>query len=390
MKLALVFLIAGLGLLSAGDYSGYYGGKYKGLWLEVSSESAPPGGVAQVRITLTEPKPIIRTKLYLRFDESAVEEIISVGAYSENAEATGIATRQGNLLKIEAVSPTGNLGKMPWFPILSISVRLRDGIQPGSQSVFSVEPESEFDQPDGTPWTIESNKAGTIAVDGELSIDDVFPGGGTIEPGEFVRIQGRGFTPASQVSTYAAPGVANYAAEALNVEYVSPTELRVSSDNPFSLDLRYLKVVNPGQSEKRFYTALYGIDTAPSLYDNLSAAKPLFAPRTFDSATLPVDPVDPSGAMFQGVAVQNPSQDAVAVRLELVDPTGVGFASTNATLLPREQILKDLEEVFPSLYIPAGSSLRIQSSAPVRLLGVTGDRNAGTMLPVIPSPPSEN
>lgn len=105
MKLVLVFLTAGLGLLSAGDYSGYYGGKYKGLWLEVSSEAAPPGGVAQVRITLTEPKPIIRTKLYLEFDEQVVEQIMSVGAYSENVEATGVATRRGNVLVVEAASP---------------------------------------------------------------------------------------------------------------------------------------------------------------------------------------------------------------------------------------------------------------------------------------------
>ncbi len=178
MKLVLIFLTAGLGLLSAGDYSGYYGGKYKGLWLEVSSEAAPPGGVAQVRITLTEPKPIIRTKLYLEFDEQMVEQIMSVGAYSENVEATGIATRRGNVLVVEAVSPTGNLGKLPWYPIFSISVKLRDGLPAGTSSLFTVGSNSEFYQPDGTPWTIESNKAGTVAVDGSLSIDDVFPGGG--------------------------------------------------------------------------------------------------------------------------------------------------------------------------------------------------------------------
>lgn len=390
MKLVLVFLTAGLGLLSAGDYSGYYGGKYKGLWLEVSSEAAPPGGVAQVRITLTEPKPIIRTKLYLQFDEQVVEEIMSVGAYSENVEATGIATRKGNVLVIEAASPTGNLGKMPWYPIFSISVKLHDGLPAGTNTLFSVGNSSEFYQPDGTPWTIESNKAGSITVDGSLSIDDVFPGGGTIQPGEFVKITGRGFTPQSRVTAYGAPGQTNYATDALQVEYVSPTELHVTSGNPFSLDLRYLEVTNPDQSEKRFYTSLSGIDTSPSLYDNLSSAKPLFAPRTFDTAALPLSAVTPDSGVFQGVALQNPSQDAIAVRLELADPSGVGVASTNATLLPREQLLKDIDEVFPGLPVAAGSMLRILPSAPVRVMGIAGDRNAGTIQPVIPSGPALN
>ncbi|QOY85183.1 hypothetical protein [Paludibaculum fermentans] len=390
MKLVLVFLTAGLGLLSAGDYSGYYGGKYKGLWLEVSSEAAPPGGVAQVRITLTEPKPIIRTKLYLEFDEQVVEQIMSVGAYSENVEATGVATRRGNVLVVEAASPTGNLGKLPWYPIFSISVKLRDGLPAGTSSLFTIGANSEFYQPDGTPWTIESNKAGSVAVDGSLSIDDVFPGGGTIQPGEFVKVTGRGFTPQSQVAAYSAPGVANYAADALQVEYVSSTELHVTSGTPFSLDLRYLEVTNPDQSEKRFYTSLSGIDTSPSLFDNLSAAKPLFAPRTFDTAILPVSQLSPESGAFQGIALQNPSQDAIAVRLEVASPDGVGFASANATLLPREQLLKDMEEVFPGLALPAGTTLRIQSSAPVRLMGIAGDRNAGTIQPVIPSVPSSN
>ncbi|MGC4049676.1 MAG: hypothetical protein QM757_09210 [Paludibaculum sp.] len=390
MKLVLVFLTAGLGLLSAGDYSGYYGGKYKGLWLEVSSEAAPPGGVAQVRITLTEPKPIIRTKLYLQFDEQVVEEIMSVGAYSENAEATGLAMRKGNVLVIEAASPTANLGKLPWYPIFSISVKLHDGLSAGANTLFSVGDNSEFYQPDGTPWSIESNKAGSITVDGSLSIDDVFPGGGTIQPGEFVKITGRGFTPQSQVSTYSAPGQTNYATDALQVEYVSPTELHVTSVNPFSLDLRYVEVTNPDQSEKRFYTSLKGIDTSPSLFDNLSSAKPLFAPRTFTAATLPIADVAPDSGSFQGIAMQNPTQDAMAVRLELAGPDGIGFASTNATLLPREQLLKDMEEMFPSLVVPAGSSLRILPSAPVRLMGVSGNRNTGSIQPVIPSAPSEN
>lgn len=103
-----------------------------------------------------------------------------------------------------------------------------------------------------------------MAVDGSLSIDDVFPGGGTIQPGEFVKVTGRGFTPQSQVAAYSAPGVANYAADALQVEYVSSTELHVTSGTPFSLDLRYLEVTNPDQSEKRFYTSLSGIDTSPA------------------------------------------------------------------------------------------------------------------------------
>ncbi|MBN9660713.1 MAG: hypothetical protein J0H49_21155 [Acidobacteria bacterium] len=390
MKLVLIFLTAGLGLLSAGDYSGYYGGKYKGLWLEVSSEQAPSGGVAQVRITLTEPKPIIRTKLYLQFDEQVVEDILSVGAYSENVEATGLATRRGNVLAIEAASPTGNLGKMPWYPIFSISVKLHDGLPAGTNTLFSVADASEFYQPDGTPWTIESNKAGSVTVDGSLCINDVFPGGGTIHPGEFVRITGRGFTPESQVLAYSAPGQTHYATDALQVEYVSPTELHVTSGNPFSLDLRYLEVINPDQSEKRFYTSLSGIDTSPSLYDNLSSAKPLFAPRAFSTATLPLSAITPDSGAFQGVALQNPSQDAIAVRLELADPDGVSIASTNATLLPREQLLKDIDEIFPGLPVAAGSTLQIQPSAPVRVMGIAGDRNAGTMQPVIPSGPALN
>ncbi len=100
MRLALVAALLGLPvLLSAGDYpSGPPKWNYPGLWLKVSDEAAPAGGVAQIQITLTEPKPIIRTRMLLEFDESVVEEFLSASIFSESGEAMGTAIRKGNLL----------------------------------------------------------------------------------------------------------------------------------------------------------------------------------------------------------------------------------------------------------------------------------------------------
>jgi hypothetical protein len=377
MRIALALCVASLGTLAAGDYS--YVPKYKGLWLEVSQDVTPAGGVAQIHLSLTEPKPIIRTKLVMEFDDSMIEDIQGVSIFSETGRAFGTAMRIGNKLVVQSVAPDGRYGMTFWQPIVSLSVRLRKDAPAGAAAKFQVLPESEFYKASGERWNVESNTPGGFKVDGAISVDEVVPSGGIVKAGQAIRILGRGFTEGTQVEFY---GV-----EEFEKHFVAPTEIQLVPEYDMQLDQKMISVFPENHPEKRVLPALRGVTSTASLYDNLSAMAPLFAPGTYQVARLdlPADLAEEN--RFAGVAVQNPEQDPVTVQVSAVDAGGGILFGAMIYLKTQELVVRDLEELFWGQKLPAGASLRVEADGPVQLMGLYGSRVEAAVLPIIPVVP---
>lgn len=371
MRLTLFVLLAGLLPIQAGQY--------KGLWLKVSDEVAPAGGVVQVRVTLTEPKPIIRTRMDLEFDGSIIDEILSVSVFSENGEAAGTALRIGNIIRIEVTSPTGNLGSAERLPLVAVAARLRTDAPPGSTAVFRLRPESTFQEEEDELWEIEDNAPGVVKAGGDLSIDDLWPTGGLIRPGQTIRILGRGFQPSSQIEIEDAPFAMT--------TVVSATEIRVTANEPFLLDQRRISIVNSEESQTSFIPTLRGRDTAPSAYDLLAATYPLFGPVAASSASIRLPSESDAPGHFAGLALQNPGADTVTVHIDAVSCSGVLLGATTITLNRQQRIVRHLDELLPGVRRIGGATLRLESSSPIQFLGLEGNLNAGFVQPIAsPSP----
>ncbi|HEY3444049.1 MAG TPA: hypothetical protein VGK29_25065 [Paludibaculum sp.] len=356
-------------ILSAADYPPGPGKwKYPGLWLKVTDEAAPAGGVAQIQIILTEPKPIIRTRMYLEFDESVVEDITSLTAFSESGEAMGTAIRKGNVVTIEAISPTGELGNSDEYPVFTATVRLKASAPPGAKAAFRILPESVFLDGNSADWVITSNEPGSLTVEGSLSIEDVVPGAGIVRAGQPIRILGSGFRAWSKVEIYEAPS--------MKVTYVSPRELVVTLAEDFQIDQRKVEVINPDLSERAFYAHARGAEASGSMYDLLSSTQTMFSHRTWSVAGIPMPDTIAEEGNFAGIALQNPGLEPAVVRLT------AGEFATSVTLLPSEKLVRSVDELFPEWKALPGVTLRVVASSPVQILGLMGESNSGKVLPL--------
>jgi hypothetical protein len=364
-------------LLAATVFGQQY--RYPGLWLHVSEETAPPGGVAQIKVTLTEPKPIIKTRLVLEFEDGIFEEVLGVAAFSEGGVAAGTAFRQGNRLIVNVVSPDATFGMgEDYYPILTVTARVRADAREGAKFGVRISPESNFWNKYGKLWEITSNEPGSVTVEGALSIDDVIPGGGIIPPGQEIRVLGRGFKPWSKVEVYEAPP--------LRVTYVSPNELTAVADEPYQLDQHQLRVINPDQTAKAYYPYVRGVRRSTSTYDLLAATDPIFHNQTYQLAVLDFPAVLAQPGHLAGVALLNPNLETVLVRFDLYDETGSAIATAQRELHSLERIARNIEELFDGLANPGHTALLIQSARPIHVLGLAAERiqESGAVLPLLP------
>ena len=91
-----------------------------GVSLAVSDEIVPAGGVAQIKVFLTEPKPIIRTGMVMDLNATFIDEVLGISAAGG---ATGVAQYSNGRLRIEvrSLSPAPVSSD---YPIVTIAIRL--------------------------------------------------------------------------------------------------------------------------------------------------------------------------------------------------------------------------------------------------------------------------
>jgi hypothetical protein len=145
--------------------------------IKVSRETAPPGGMAQMKVLMTSPMPI--TSGGTRMDMSSVDfaSIDGIALFNAAGDVVGAAVVDGGKVNMQFVSPKGSFGTTLDYPIMTVALRLKSTAQRGQAFPVSLDPSASLWRDLlGRPIAMEL-KPGSITVGGSISITNVLPGG---------------------------------------------------------------------------------------------------------------------------------------------------------------------------------------------------------------------
>ena len=347
-------------------------GAFAGLDFRITNATVPPGGLYQLQLTLTEPKPMGMGSSKLTFSSNTFSSGVGAAINSPSGQAYGVILPTINGLQVTFISPDATLGTDTDYPFLTIALPVRPDATIGLQVPVSLDLSSSvFLDGSGQPYATEMHP-GTLTIDGMLNINNVLPGGGTVPAGSTIRILGLGFTPSAVVQV-AGKKVATQ-------KFVSSNEIDVTLHTTIVLDSQSVTVSTSTQTVTYFSylrTAEVG-QTAQPLLVNADA---MFSQVTYTKASLKWVT---GSTVFTGLALQNESASPAEVTLQLV--SGTQIVQTLSFPLPgTSKMTRDLADFFGQA--PAGgSTVQIQSTQPIQLLGIQGDTTAGTLFPVAVSP----
>jgi hypothetical protein len=338
---------------------------FAGVSLKIGQERVPPGGLAQVKLFVTEPRPI--TTGFASLDLDGLSEIVGLALSSPARDTLGVALIRGSQVSLSVLSPSATFAMDPDYPVFTAVVRVPATTPLGSVFRLDMDAASlQFIDPSGVIYP-NHFKGGSVRVELNVGVDDVVPGSADVETGDVVTVVGRGFVPETKVKLK----------EVLvsNVTYVDQSHMRVTLGQPVRMHGTGVIVSNPDGAQTKYFSYQRTAADATSLRATLRDAFPIFADRDVSTAV-----VDVKGAAT-GLAIQNRQNiDAVAAA-ELLDAAGSRLAKTSVKVPPSRFMLLELSELFGRSYAP-GQIVRVRSLVPVQVMGVAVDRaGAATPLP---------
>lgn len=346
---------------------------FDGVSLKILNTRSPAGGMTQLLVTLTEPKPIVTGIASLSFDSGVLGPVMGVALYSPagaQSDVAGTAVVSGGRLTVRTTSPGAEFGTGAAVPILAVAISVHPDALPTAESFLALDPAgSSWLDPTGVPYA-QHVKSGKFQVGGSLSISDVFPGTGLLPAGSTVNVRGLGFVPGSIVEIDGVPVTAT--------TLVSSTQLDVTIGADSDLYGRRVTVKNPDLARTSYFSYLRAAWLGQSSHALVAATDPIFSPQAFSSALFATSA--PAGKFF-AVALQNPGASPAQVQLDLLSDAGAPVASQAVTLGPRTRFSRDLLELFGATAASA-SVLSVRSTSPVQSLGLLGDEAAATVEPV--------
>ena len=350
---------------------------FNGVGLKIADETVPPGGMLQLKVFVTEPKPIMKARQMVSFTSTSLGTARGINLFSPAGDVSGVAVSSGKRMKFYINSPLSTLGTDPDYPVLTMAIPVRPTAVPGQQVNLTLDSSlSSWFDPALTNYPVEL-QSGVLTVGGTLSISNVFPGSGVVPAGTAISISGKAFQPSSQVKVKEATVATS--------QFVSANQIRFTLTTALDMESKQVQVKNPSTNE----TATYYSYQRPAILGtsaHLLVAKSyaLFARSTWKLGYF--RPVL-SGTVFSGLALQNLSSTGATVQLDLLSkPGGTVIARQSVALAANSRITRDLREFFPSVSPASGTELRMTSPIPVQMLGLAGDDSTGIVLGVDPSP----
>lgn len=361
-----------------------------GLSLRIRDEAAAAGSIVQIKIDVTEPKPIStgRGKAKIK-GITTVEGIVLM---NEGQDTYGLALvdsdGEGNELTFNIVSPSSRFGTAADYPILGIAGRV-SASPLGATFPLTLDASAlGFRDPSGALYPTEIQD-GKLTVANGVTIGDVSPGSSLVPAGGVVHIRGANFTPSTRLQLSETSVAEQRYIDSGHIDVVlgQPT-------NMHGLRIRARNDVKGGdRSESEYFS--YERTTADGASNDSLFRKvvPLFAPTTYTAATVDLPrtasssgrrraaaPSHGSGnagsSVPAGLALQNLNASPASVSIELLDGRGNPYAINTVTVGPDRYLVRELGEVFGSVVPP--SAFRIRSSLPIHVLGLIGERSGGT------------
>jgi hypothetical protein len=338
--------------------------------IQLSSEIAPPGGMAQIKAHAYSPQPISTAWASLDVGSFSID---GIALFSSTGDVVGAAVVNGGLLNLQIFSPNGTFGSFGSYPLLTVAASIPSTAIPGQHLAIAPAPGSWSVNVRGVPTPVQL-LPGSITVGGSISITNVVPGGGYLPAGASFTIFGVGFSPSTRVQL---TGVT-----ASSITYVSPTQIRVTLQNAAALDGALIQVFNPDNSSDNYYSYMRGVPVGQSSNTLVAHTVPVFSISTSTQGTLPptISPLV-NTAYFTAVAFQNPSQASATITVQSVSPTKQVTGSAKIVLAPGTRISREVSELLGSV-LPTGAYLHVLSTQPVQMLGLLGNQQTGVVLPV--------
>ncbi len=327
------------------------------LSLRVTTETAPAGGVVQIKLILTEPKPIISSKMFFDYDSSVVDSILGIAIQSPNGDAIGTASYTAAGLSFDIVSPSGSYGTALGYPIMTVAVRLKANAAPGANSIFTINlSQSTFQDLTGQNYPFEI-KPGGISVVGSTSLGNVLPGGGTIQTGQTFDITGKGLSLVTDLRVDTANKLTY---KIINDSLIQATE----GGLPFQLDGKRITYKNKLGETHEYYS-----------YPRTSFA---FLPgATWTQGILPLMPhsvateaIVPltAGSANSAIALWNPQQLPQTADIKILDATGAELARTSVEIPARTTLSVEVSSI---PFSNGGVAARVEAVGGVGVFGLS-------------------
>ena len=326
----------------------------------------PPTSPTQpVQFTFPIPEPIPNDPTPIIIDlfsttAQAVDGVTLVGA----PDAAATAVSDGTSMVIRTVAPTAP--DVPSDPIIALTV-IPDQPPPDPSTTSPADGGTAPTDP-GSSCVPNSGGSTTTPV----AITDVLPGGGLLPAGSVVAVVGSGFQPGAAVVIEGVSLASTSVVDSSRIEVVTAADTQ--------LDGKLVTVTNPDLTGATYLSYLRGTDLGKSATPLLAATSPIFPVQTLSSAVFAA----PTGGTFFGFALQNPGPGDSVVSIDLWDGGSV-VASASIALPALTKVSREASELFPGVVPGAQSFFALTASAPVQMLGLSGNENDGSVTPVLPA-----
>jgi hypothetical protein len=331
--------------------------------LKVSREAAPPGAIAQVKVFVTEPKPITSGRALMSFDAFSDIEGIALAA----GDAAGIAVVHGGQIALSVVSPSATFGMVSDYPVLTVAGRVPATAPLGMRIPMQIDPAAlRLLNPSGELYVTEV-KDGYLLSGGVLSISDVIPGSADVAAGGTVSIFGTGFRPDTRVR------LKETALSA--VRYVNPNRIDVIVAEPTHMHGKGIRVRNRDGAEVTYFAYQRTRRSGTTADARLQNVVPIFPDASSDQHVIDVSKAT------AGIALQNLAATATFVIAELADANGLG-QSSRIDVASNTYVVRSLAEIF-GFSPDGGAVVTLLGVTPVQALGVNVD-SRGRATPQLP------
>lgn len=345
----------------------------KQVSLFIPDETAPPGGLAQMKFMVTEPTPISTGRPMMRYSRTLFDSVWGIQLFNANGDLNGVAMVTDSQVGIQYITSTGAQGTD--YPIMTVALHVRPDAVPGSQTQFSLDPSSTWVLGLLGPTTVKPRPPATITVGGSISITNVIPGGGVVPAGTTVSIYGMGFQSKTQVQLNAI--------KSSSIRVVNSGQIQFTLAQDTNMTGQKIQLVNPDGSQDTYFSYLRGIPLGQSNQPLLANAVPIFSSVTH-SLTVFNPVMAASATQFTGLAMQNPGMSSVQVTVALHSSSNVLLGSSTLTLDSGYRLMREISELTAGASPTFGSYLTVRASQPIQVFGFVGDNTSGRVFPFMP------
>lgn len=337
--------------------------------LHIPDETAPPGGIVQMKMLVTEPTPV--TSSGPRIPIPSGTRPVGIQLFNPTGDVNGVALIGPSSVSIASITSTGTQGSD--YPIMTVALQLPANISVGNKLSFSLDPASTWTLGLLGVATMKPIAPATITVGGSISITDVVPGGGIQPAGTTIRVQGIGFQQDTQVQ------LSNIKASSISV--VSPQEIQIVLAEPTQMSGKKIQVTNTDGSQDVYFSYMRGIALGQSNQTLLASALPIFSSMTYSQAVFATAAT--SSSEFSGIAVQNPNLAASSVTFTLFSSSKDLLGSSTMVIPTGNRIMLEVSEL-TGVVPPQGSYVVVSADEPVQMFAFLGDNVMETVVPYVP------